>query len=154
MGFLECSFSPPVWLLRKSISGKHFFFWATEWALKYRGPMGPVEPTGLGGGESVPRKKIRLVNEPGPGNRSWPVGWIWVLKNPAQTPPIAIPSSNITYDSSFVTLGGSLTLDSSILTLCDSKHLVVPLLFFFSHFRISSSHCAVPTSHMTVILSY
>ena len=31
MGFLEYSFSPPVWLLRKSILGKHFFFyWATE----------------------------------------------------------------------------------------------------------------------------
>ena len=26
MGFLEYSFSPPVWLLRKSILGKHFFF--------------------------------------------------------------------------------------------------------------------------------
>ena len=25
MDFLEASFSPPVWLLRKSISGKHFF---------------------------------------------------------------------------------------------------------------------------------
>ena len=25
MGFLECSFSPLVWLLRKSILGKHFF---------------------------------------------------------------------------------------------------------------------------------
>ena len=26
MGFLECSFSLPIWLLRKSISGKNFFF--------------------------------------------------------------------------------------------------------------------------------
>ena len=41
MGFLEYSFSPPVWLLGKSIFGKHFFFdWATEWALKYHGPTG------------------------------------------------------------------------------------------------------------------
>ena len=26
MDFLECSFSPPVWLPRKSILGKQFFF--------------------------------------------------------------------------------------------------------------------------------
>ena len=26
MGFLESSFSPLVWLMRKSILGKHFFF--------------------------------------------------------------------------------------------------------------------------------
>ena len=26
MSFLECSFSPPVWLLRKSMLGKRFFF--------------------------------------------------------------------------------------------------------------------------------
>ena len=36
MGFLECSFSPPVWLLRKSISGKLFFL------LGHR--MGPEVP--------------------------------------------------------------------------------------------------------------
>ena len=75
MGFLKCSFSPPVWLLRKSILGKHFFFnWATEWALKYHGPTGPVEPVGPCGGGFGPRKKIRLVNGPGPGHRSWPAG--------------------------------------------------------------------------------
>ena len=52
MSFVECSFSPPVWLLRKSILGKHFFFdWAIEWALKYHGPTRPDE------GESEPRKK-------------------------------------------------------------------------------------------------
>ena len=70
MGFLECSFSPLVWLLRKSILGKHFFYWATEWALKYDGPMGPVEPAGPGGDKSGPRKKIRLVNRPGPNRGS------------------------------------------------------------------------------------
>ena len=38
--------------------------------------------------------------------------------------------SNITYDCSFVTLGGFLT--------------------FFSHLTIPSSHCIVPISHVTV----
>ena len=71
MGFLEYSFSPLVWLLRKSILGKHFFFyWATEWALKYHGPMRPMELVGPDEGGSRPRKKIRLVNKPGLGRGS------------------------------------------------------------------------------------
>ena len=37
MGFLDSSFSPPVWLARKSIPGKHFFF-----LLGHR--MGPEVP--------------------------------------------------------------------------------------------------------------
>ena len=69
MGFLKCSFSPPVWLLRKSILGKHFFilfYSATEWALKYHGPTGPMEPAGPSRAGPGPEKKIHLVNGPGP----------------------------------------------------------------------------------------
>ena len=43
-------------------------------------------------------------------------------------------NSNITCDSSFLTLGGFLT--------------------FFSYLTVPSSHCAVPISHLTIILSY
>ena len=51
MGFLECSFSPPVWLLRKSISGKHFFFLlGHRMGPKYHDPMEPMEPVGAGPG--------------------------------------------------------------------------------------------------------
>ena len=60
-----------------------FFYWATEWALKYHGPTGPVEPTGPGGGGFRPRKKIRLVNGPGLGHGSWPAGRVQIWKNPA-----------------------------------------------------------------------
>ena len=82
MGFLESSFSPLVWLTRKSILGKHFFFyWATEWALKYHNPTRLVELAGLDGGRSKPQKKIRLVNRPSPGRRSWPAGQVRVWKN-------------------------------------------------------------------------
>ena len=42
--------------------------------------------------------------------------------------------SNITYDSFFATLGGSLT--------------------FFTHLTVPFSHCAVPTSHVTVLFSH
>ena len=63
-------------MLRKSILGKHFFFyWAIEWALKYHGPTGLVEPTRPGGGGFEPRKKkICLVNGPGLSRGSWPAG--------------------------------------------------------------------------------
>ena len=40
-----CSFSPTC-LVAKKISIRQFFFWATEWALKYHGPTGPVVPAG------------------------------------------------------------------------------------------------------------
>ena len=34
-----------------------FFYWATEWALKYHNPTRPVEPAGPSWGRSGPRKK-------------------------------------------------------------------------------------------------
>ena len=43
-------------------------------------------------------------------------------------------NSNITCDSSFLTLGGSLT--------------------FFSHLTVLSSHCVIPISHLTILLSH
>ena len=79
---------------------------------------------------------------------------------------LTLCSSNITCDNSFLIFGGSLifflTFDGSILTLCSSNvtcdsffsHLVVPLLLFFSHLTVPSSHFAVLTSHMTVFLSH
>ena len=64
-----CSFSPTCLVVEKiSIRQKKKFFWATEWALKYRGPTGPVEPAGPGGAGLGPAKKIRLLS-----------GRVWVL---------------------------------------------------------------------------
>ena len=40
MGFLECSFSPLVWLLRKSILGKHFFLLGHRMGPEVRRPNG------------------------------------------------------------------------------------------------------------------
>ena len=47
MGFLESSFSPLVWLMRKSILGKHFFLLGHKmgpevpWPNRARGAHGP-----------------------------------------------------------------------------------------------------------------
>ena len=71
---------------------------------------------------------------------------------------------NITYNSSFVTLGGSLTffltLDGSIFILCssniirDSSFLTFSgSLTFFSYLTVSSSHCAIPILHVIVFFS-
>ena len=69
---------------------------------------------------------------------------------------------NITCDSSFFILGGSLiffshlTVSSSYCTVSTShvtvllSHLVVLLLLLFSHLTITSSYCAVSISHVTV----
>ena len=46
-----------------------FFYWATEWALKYHGPMGPVELAGPGGGGFRPRKKNLFGKRAGSGPR-------------------------------------------------------------------------------------
>ena len=57
--FLECSF-PLLFGCRENQYQANFFFffdWATEWALKYHGPTGLVEPAGPGGGGSGPRKE-------------------------------------------------------------------------------------------------
>ena len=39
-----CSFSPTCLVAEKISIRQFFFFWVTEWALKYHGPTGPVEP--------------------------------------------------------------------------------------------------------------
>ena len=64
-------------------------------------------------------------------------------------------SSNITYDSSFI------TFDSFILILCSSNITYDSFfvtfggpLFFFSHLIVSSLHYAIPTLHVTVLLSH
>ena len=70
-----CSFSPTCLVAEKiSIRQKFFFFWATEWALKYCGPTGPVKPVGPGGAGLGPAKKIRLLIGPGSGLGSRPAG--------------------------------------------------------------------------------
>ena len=82
---------------------------------------------------------------------------------------LMVPSSHCAVPTSHMTVLFShlivpyffLIFDGSILTLyssnirCDSffSHLVVPLLFF-SHLMVSSSHCAVSTLHMTILLSH
>ena len=92
----------------------------------------------------------------------------------------AIPGyQNITFDDSIIKLCNSnitvtvlllhllvplffLTFNGSILTLCSSNitcnNFFVTFgssfFFFFSHLTISSSHCVVPTSLMTVLLSH
>ena len=73
-GFSYVLFPLLVWLLRKLVLGKKFFFWAIEWALKYRGPTGPVEPAGPGGAGLGPVKKIRLLIGAGSGLGSRPAG--------------------------------------------------------------------------------
>ena len=65
-----------------------FFYWATEWALKYHGPTGPVEPAG-------PGKKIRLVNGPSLGCGSWFMGRVRIWKYPARTQPVVIPRNYV-----------------------------------------------------------
>ena len=72
-------------------------------------------------------------------------------------------SSNITYDSSFLTFGAFLlfffsTFDSSIVTLCSSNitydnYFVTfnSSLSFLSHLTVLSSYCAVSTSHVSVL---
>ena len=91
--------------------GKHkiFFFigpllGAEDWALKWPGwarlvGLAGLDRAGLGLG-----KKIHLINESGPGHRSWTAGWVWVWKNSARTQPVAIPilnSSSIAISSYF-----------------------------------------------------
>ena len=46
-----------------------FFDWATEWAMKYHGPTGPVEPAGPGGDGSGPREKNPFSKRTGSGLR-------------------------------------------------------------------------------------
>ena len=46
-----------------------FFYSATEWALKYHGPTGPVEPAGPGGDGSGPREKNPFSKRIGSGLR-------------------------------------------------------------------------------------
>ena len=76
---------------------------------------------------------------------------------------LTLCSSNIICDNSFLTFGGSLTFflifNSFVLTLCGSNitydNSSVTLrgsLTFFSHLTVLSSHCAVPTSYMTILL--
>ena len=74
-------------------------------------------------------------------------------------------STNITYDCTFITFCDSfiffLTFDGIILILCNTNitydcilpHMVVPS-FFFSHLMVLSSHCVLPTSYVTVLLSH
>ena len=73
-GFSCVLFPLLVWLLGKLVLGKKKIFWATEWALKYRGPTGPVEPAGSAGAGLGPAKKIRLLIGPGSGRGSRPAG--------------------------------------------------------------------------------
>ena len=54
MGFLECSFSFCLVAEKINIRQTFFFYWATEWTLKYQGLTGPVELVGLDEGESRP----------------------------------------------------------------------------------------------------
>ena len=78
---------------------------------------------------------------------------------------LTLCSSNITCDSSFLTLCCSLTFfltfDGSIPTLCNfnityngSFVTLGGSLTFFSHLTVPSSHCTVPTSHVTVLFSH
>ena len=90
-GFSCVLFPLLVWLLRKLVLGKKKKNWATKWALKYRGPTGPVEPTGPGGVGLGPAKKIRFLIGPGSGRGSRLAGRARVWKNPARTWPVAIP---------------------------------------------------------------
>ena len=73
--------------------------------------------------------------------------------------------SNITYDNSFVMLGGFLTFFLHLTVL--SSHCAVPTshvivlysnlvvhLFFFSYLTVSSSYCVVLTSNMSVFFSH
>ena len=60
-----------------------FLFLILDWVgHEGRGPQGWVRVPG----------KIRLVNRLGSGRRSWPVGRVWVWKNPARTWPVVIPN--------------------------------------------------------------
>ena len=67
-----------------------------------------------------------------------------------------VPLFFLTFDSTILTLCSTniicnctfVTFDSSLFLFFFS-HLVIPL-FFFSHLIVLSSHCAVPTSHVTV----
>ena len=72
-------------------------------------------------------------------------------------------NSNIRFDSTFVTFGGtfffsSLLILSSLHCIVPTSHVTILLshsvvpLFFFSHLSVPSSHCTVTTSHVTVLL--
>ena len=67
-----CSFSPIVWLLRKSVSGKHFLFF---------GPQNGPWNTMARGAHRAPQKKILLIIGPDPGRKSRPAGQVQVWKN-------------------------------------------------------------------------
>ena len=66
---------------------------------------------------------------------------------------LTLCSSNIICDNFFLTFGGSLTFfltfGGYILTLCGSNITLGGSLTFFSHLTVPSSHCAVPTLHVT-----
>ena len=55
----------------------------------WTGPTGLAETRQAGFGV---KKKTRLLNMPGPGNRGRPTGWVLVSKNLARTRPVAIPT--------------------------------------------------------------
>ena len=80
---------------------------------------------------------------------------------------LTLCSAKITCNCTFVTVGSSLifflTFDGTILTLCSTNitcnYTFVtfndsPFFFFFSHLMVPSLHYAVPTSHVTVLLSH
>ena len=78
---------------------------------------------------------------------------------------LTLCSSNVISDNSFVTFGSSLTFfitfDGFILTLCssnityDSSFVTFgDSLTFSSYLTVLFSYCAVPTSHVTVLLSH
>ena len=93
------------------------------------------------------------------------IGWFPYFLLTLDGSILILCSSNIRCDSSFLTLGGSLTFFSHlmvfILTLCSSNitfnNSFVTFdgsLICFSHLMLPLLHCAVPTSHLTVILLY
>ena len=90
-GFSWVFFFPSCLVTEKINVRQTFFYWATEWALKYHGPMGPMEPSKLDWGGSGPQEKICLVNGSGPSRGSWHAGQVWVWKNLTWTQPVAIP---------------------------------------------------------------
>ena len=123
-GFSCVLFPLLVWLLRKLVLGKNFFF------LGHR--MGPEVPwpNGARWGGSGPRKKNPFTNRAGFGSWVQTRGSGRVWKNPARTRPVAIPTC--TYTESILGHAPVLWLRVLNSCYCISSTFLFFLFLFFS----------------------